>query len=175
MLSNYVQVDLFEACHLCFVTLFTLMKILLLTCNILQYLKIKSVATMSLKPKGMMVKEDKGQNADDPSTYSDIKRCPSVDKAQHPVLYLLTGRPRSRHTRGTMPRSFWWGTSVIWRMNEWWLQRGAGSCQNSWVSQREKKNEMPCVFCFHTVGVYCLLPGAKLNIIINHKVNLKRV
>lgn len=38
-----------------------------------------------------------------------------------------------------------------------------------------KKNEMPCVFCFHTVGVYCLLPGAKLNIIINHKVNLKRV
>ncbi|KAK2822219.1 hypothetical protein Q5P01_022284 [Channa striata] len=39
---------------------------------------------------------------------------------------------RSRHTHGTMLRSSWWGTSVIWRMKEWWLQRGVDSCPNSW-------------------------------------------
>lgn len=77
------------------------MKILLLTCNILPYLKIKSVATMSLKPKGMMVKEDKGQNADDPG----IKRCPSVDKAQHPVLYL--------RNRSTQIKTYSWDNAQV--------------------------------------------------------------
>ena len=33
----------------------------------------------------------------------------------------FSGQPKSRHTRGTMPKWFWWRISVTWRMREWCL------------------------------------------------------
>lgn len=68
--------------------------------------------------------------------FKDKKRCWWASFSL--TLYLLTGQPRSRRTRGTMPRSSWWGTNVTWRTNEWSLLRGAGSCQISWVSLLER-------------------------------------
>lgn len=45
------------------------------------------------------------------------------------------GPPRSRPTRGTTPRSCWWGTSVTWRTSASSPRRRAASSPSTWVSR----------------------------------------